>query len=281
MRSGEVVADRLLHDRGRQRRGRVSSRFERITTPEVALGHVGDMRLVAGLAPAVAEHGQPAIAPHRQAEAVVDRRAVAQPRPARPWPRSRRRRQPRPPGGPGPSASDPRARSSAYRPRCRGDRWRATIRPRRPARRARPGRGPRCPRAGRAIVAASPSGSYSAARRNASAGMPLTRAISSSSSSTFTLAYMYWAPGGALTAVDPLRPGRAGRASATAPMSQTPRSRSISSTSRSPLVIERRWRMVSAPPGETVRRATRGDGGARRRRDAARRARRARAPPPP
>ena len=32
---------------------------------------------------------------------------------------------------------------------------------------------------------------------------------------------------------------------------QTPRSRSISSTSRNPLVIERRWRMVSAPPGET------------------------------
>jgi hypothetical protein len=60
---------------------RVSSRFERITDAHVALGDIGDMGLVAGLAPAVAEHGEAAVAPHRQAEAIVDGRAVAQPRP--------------------------------------------------------------------------------------------------------------------------------------------------------------------------------------------------------
>ena len=104
MRSGEVAADRLLHDRRRQRRRARVFPVREDHHPDVALGDIGDVGLVAGLAPAMAEHGQPAIAPHRQAEPVVDRRAVPQPRPARPWRRSPRPRRPRPSGGPGPSA---------------------------------------------------------------------------------------------------------------------------------------------------------------------------------
>ncbi len=81
--------------------------------------------------------------------------------------------------------------------------------------------------------------------------MPVTRAISTSSSKAFTFAYMYWAPGNALTLV--CRQVRSSKSPVLdGDESQTPRNRSISSTSRRPLVIERRCRMVSAPPGETV-----------------------------
>ena len=69
--------------------------------------------------------------------------------------------------------------------------------------------------------------------------MPLARATISSSNTAFTFAYMYWAPGGALT-LETRRASSSRSRARDGDESQTPRRRSISSTSLSPLVIESR-----------------------------------------